>query len=188
MPRLLCTLSLLIVTSSVSCCPYGVWGIALRVQGDPDTDAIPPMAYQLGDTVTFIAEERFTEADCRTPAGPSNVDHDDYDWAVFGEAAEFSSPGRVVMRKPGTARLEVTTSHVSKHLESRVVDRIAAVRLTPDSVLLQPGDTVSFLVEALDANGRVIPTVNRSNGLVSLYGRTDPADPIAANQAQADPE
>lgn len=179
--------ALLAGLGNLSCCPYGVWGLVVQLQpGDPKAEGVPVGAYPVGDTVAFLADERFWEADCYTPAEPSTVEPGAYDWSISGDAAELIAPGVVVMRQPGEALLDVSTAHTSKTLGLLVVDRVAAVRLTPDTVVLHPGDSVAFLVEALDADGRPIPEINRPNGLVTVFGKGDPQNPVAFNQANSD--
>jgi len=91
------------------------------------------------------------------------------------------------MRGFGEFQLSTATAHVDDVTTHQIVSRVAGIRLTPDSVLLDVGDTISFLVEAIDVNGGVIAELNRASGLLRLHGEpSDWSDPIAANQADSD--
>jgi hypothetical protein len=172
------------------CCIYGVWGVAFdRAEGyDDPHGAGPPAFYQVGDTVTLVAREAYCEADCHDPAGPSDLDPLAYEWSSSDlSIASMLAPGRVYFSGLGRFQLTVATSHAVARLDGRVFPRIAAVRLTPSHVTIPVGDTVSFLVEALDGNGSVIAEVGRPTGSVRIeQSPLDLSEPIAGNQAESD--
>ncbi len=179
---------MLVWVAVTSCCPFGVWHLRVSVAGYGDEGwGNPPPAFQVGDTVQFLAEEGYFEATCRTPARPSDQSPDKYEWRTSGPSAEVLDGGLIAFSDTGDFQLTVSTSHVQDIITRRIVSRVAEVRLTPNDVIVDVGDTVSFLVEALDEAGSVIPELNLASRLLRLHGKpNDWENPIAGNMADND--
>ena len=144
-----------------------------------------PRAYQLGDTVTFLAEESYAQGSRGSPAGPSSTSPEKYSWqSTDGSVAQMIAPGRVRFRSLGRAFVSVRSGRASTEFEVNVVPRVAAVRITPVAAVIRVGDTVSFQVTGLDSTGRVIPEINRLNKTAVILQPDLPANssnPIAAS-------
>lgn len=178
----------LAILAVTSCCPFGYWSMYVAVDAYEDQGyGNPPPAFQVGDTVQFLAEERFYEATCRTPAHPSNQAPDKYEWRTSGPSATVTDGGLTTFSDTGDFQLTVSTSHTEKLITRQIVSRVAEVRLTPNDVTVDVGDTVLFLVEALDERGVVIPELNLASRLLRLRGRpNDWENPVAGNLADND--
>jgi hypothetical protein len=185
------TLAVCVLAASLAgCCPYGVWDVTFdRAEGYADPrGSSPPRLYQLGETVTFVAREEYYEADCHDPAGPSDTDPDAYTWSSSDPSvASVVAPGQVNFASLGPFQLTVSTSHDQEQLDGRVVARVASIRITPASATINAGENVSFLVEALDENGQVIPDIKRSMDAVRIEQPPyDSSNPIAENTVSSD--
>ena len=184
---LLALLPLLNACDGMFCARY--LNVEVPAYDAPEGLGYMPQAYQVGDTITFEAQER--EADCSNPHDhePSTRNGRPYRWASGNKSvADVIGEGIVVMRSVGTTFLRVNTNDNEQNLEIIVVPRIASVEITPASATISVGDTLSYTVIARDAAGKVIAEVGRSNHTaVVLNLDAGWPNPIAGNIVTPEP-
>lgn len=122
-----------------------------------------PMGFQVGDTVDFVAVENIDGEFGTFPTSPnanSALQPSLYTWwSNTPDHASMIEPGRFVMLQLGEGSVTVETARVQRTFSVTIVPRIAAVRISPRTVTMNVGDSVTFEVDPLDASGEPIVSI-----------------------------
>ena len=113
------------------------------------TDEIRPLT--VGDT-TRVQSGSIDVSDCIPEKGSR------FNWSTTDpEVVSITEDGVVRGRAPGTFRLSASNDDAVVHESGFVLPVGWAARITPDSAVVQVGDSVTYRVVALDAEGRELP-------------------------------
>jgi hypothetical protein len=139
----------------------------------------PPAWYEVGDVVSYVAQEySYDCGECDPDPAPSSAAPDYYHWSSSNpRVAYWLAAGRLQMLDTGQTTIEVYTPHASRTFTVNVVPRITALRLTPDSVAVAIGETATFRIDALGDDGKAIPFFSNYKQLrpgydIELFGLT----------------
>lgn len=173
------------------CLIEGVHTTAITVPGydDGDGNGFPPPAYQLGDTVQFVAAE--IESNCPNPGTttPSTDDPRAYTWSSGNEVVTREvARGRFAMTGLGETSIWVRAKHSTAIADVLVVPPVARLVVEPATARIAVGDTVTFHVTGSDEAGRAIRPLDRRapNRLTRLVPASPDGSAIAGNIAAGD--
>lgn len=158
------------------------------IEGPPDA-RLELFAIRVGDTATIEArawETYFGDSGC-DPRGPleppSPQAPERYAWSSSDAGVvDVDRLGTIRGVRVGEATLTVTAAGARGEIRMRVLPHFTALRITPSEAEATPGDTVGFLVEALDADGARLPGVDFRTAGLMLHQPSETSD-IAANSA-----
>lgn len=163
-------LPLLVILMSVLACEADSSNLVLTVSG-----AAPPLGYQLGDTVQFLAEQEFRNAQGYTTRGQSSTDPR-YTWtSTAPEVIRMIAPGRFEMLKVGEAYVTVETAYNRRTARILVLPRVRSLRATPRQATAIVGDSILIDVDPLDSTGAVIPVIKGTLDVILAANTLDAA-------------
>ncbi|MFS8666031.1 MAG: phosphodiester glycosidase family protein [Limnochordales bacterium] len=88
--------------------------------------------------------------------GPRRVFLSQVEWTVTGDAGRMGAGGTFSARQPGTARIEAAVGSIRAETVVSVVDTVAAITVTPETVSLASGESITLQARAWDAAGRPV--------------------------------
>jgi hypothetical protein len=194
-------LSLTITCVALQGCFCDSGATTLSIPGDTSVASVivetAGLTVMVGDTAVLEAQARGMSGGADGcfvggPIGPSSSQATGlYRWQSSSPVTvEVDDTGRLAARELGeaTVRVRALQGGASSSIAVRVVPRIERLTITPRTATVAIGDTVSFLISALDAEGRTLAPVPFVQGPdPALVWHPDFRDHVV-NQIRATPD